>query len=226
MQFNRGSTNCCLGTSAQCLHTCAPQLPDKTNILWNVTLLHLCLCRVVCSIQMLRVLCNFMETEKLIQSAYAAFNLQCMSGHVVCVKPLCRHESERESHLVTLTINILHSMAESDSASLYMETVSSIKHCQLNIVCCCMWLCLKSAQKVEWRLFLGNPSNITSLSSQWAWQKGKTDTGWCQIPLKIPLHLRLEINYIHRIKLNLMTYMLCGNTIFSVRLYCVMRAKL
>ena len=83
-----------------------------------------------------------METEKLIRSAYAAFNLQCMSGHVVCVKPLCRHESEHESehesHLVTLTINILHSMAESDSASLYMETVSSIKHCQLNIVCCCM----------------------------------------------------------------------------------------
>jgi len=35
-----------------------------------------------------------------------------MSGHVVCVKPLCRHESEREPHLVTLTINILHSMAE------------------------------------------------------------------------------------------------------------------
>lgn len=74
---------------------------------------------------MLCVLRNFMEivlaNEKLIQSAYAAFNLQCMSGHVVCVKPLCRHESEHESlsHLVTLTINILHSMAETDSASLY-----------------------------------------------------------------------------------------------------------
>lgn len=60
-----------------------------------------------------------LANEKLIQSAYTAFNLQCMSGHVVCVKPLCRHESERESHLVTLTINILHSIAESDSASLY-----------------------------------------------------------------------------------------------------------